>query len=327
MDGSTTKKIGVLLGMIIGISYIFSSNLYAKNISSGLIKMMSKPAGIKRLAKDIGPVVTKKMRVDEFRKLFPKIPPGKITNAMLTVGAVQKKFVSHSPFAKKILNHVNEPGEVLRQFAKYGDEYPAIAQKVSTNITKNIDKIPTMSSKELKKLGMSKNMTKKLKNTSLSFKSEKYISDAFVRTVKRTGKKGYEQFKKIIKWGVKNPKTAAITTAFLWYITDPEGFSESVQWTGQKIGESTIEIATKPVEGFLQGLKEKALGKNLPYSIIAVIIALIVFVGPIRRLLLLPFKILGRKIDGFVDKKKSAISNEKVVQTNSHKKKKTSMYR
>ena len=327
MDGSTTKKIGVLLGIIIGISYIFSSNLYAKNISSKLFKMMSEPEGIKRLAKDVGPVVTKKMSVDDFRKLFPKIPPSKITNAMLTVGAVQTKFVSHSPFAKKFLHHVNEPGEALRQFAKYGDEYPAIAQKVSTNITKNIDRIPAISSKELKKLGMPDSMVKQLKNTSLSFKSEKYISDAFVRTVKRTGKKGYEQFKKIIKWGVKNPKTATITTAFLWYIADPEGFLESFQWAGQKIGESSIEIATKPVEGFLKGLKEKALGKNLPYSIIAVIIALIVFVGPIRRLLLLPFKILGRKIDGFVDEKKSTSSHEKAAQTNSHKKKKTSMYK
>jgi len=323
MDGSTAKKISILLG----ISFIFFTNVYAKSISSGLMEMMSKSSGLKRLAKDVGPIVTKRIGVDEFKKLFPKIPKSKITDAMLTVGTVQKKFISHGPFAKNFLHHVKEPGEVLRQFAKYGDEYPSIAQKVSANITKNIDSIATMSSKELKNMGMADGMIKKLKNTGPNFKSEKYISDAFVHTLKRTGKKGYEQFKKIIKWGIKNPTPAMITASFLWYITDPEGFSESFNVAGQKIGGFVSDAATKPVEGLLQGLKEKALGKNLPYSIIAVIIAIIVFVGPLRRLLFLPLKVLGKKIDGFVDKKRSTISNKKVEKANRNGKKKKSMYR
>jgi len=272
------------------------------------ILKQSKPV-VRNLSREVTPSGIKLLKKSDVRKIIPSIPLRRITPEIVSIATMGKKFADGGKFAKKFINTVPDPGEVLRQASKYGSGYVKTAERVSKSFIKHSDDLLFLSKKTMKKgdLPFSKKILP-------NFKKPKFVNEKLVEVLKRTGKKGYEVTAKITKWAAAHPNSSLSAIALAWYMTDPEGFSVALNKSGKTVAEfitTTVSSAAGGVgQGAIEGFTNILTSKRIPSVIVGVLIALLIFVRPVRRFALTPFKIIGQKMNETADKyeKKSSHS-------------------
>lgn len=276
-----------------------------------LKKLLPEAKSLKKIAREL-PAGTKKLSKSDIRKALPDIDPKKLTPDLLKVAAVGSKIEKSGKFGSKFINNVGDPAEVIRQYGRYGPTYLKTAETFSKTVGPHAQTLAKMSNKELKKFG---NLTK---NTIGKFTKEDFAQSAFVSTVRRTGKHGYETFNKIAKWANAHRKSAFAAGLLIWYTTDPEGCIDTIGDVGHFLGKGGTEVTTKVSSEIGRGAKEAVLeiwrGASRQYFIIGTLLLLIIFLLSnriCRRLLFFPLKMIGGKLNTYMDRKETQTGETK----------------
>lgn len=315
-------KIAVVMFLVISILF------HSLDANAGKYSFLSKifkqsDTTVRKLAKDVAPASRKLMKKADIRKIVPDIPLRKITPDISRIASMGRKFADQGKFATKFINSVPDPGEVLRQFSKYGPNYTKTAQKVSKSFARHSDELLALS----KKAGKSVKLPFSAK-TLPRFKNPKHVNEMFIRVLKRTGKKGYEITKKIAKWSADNPSKALGAVALAWFMIDREGFIVKLEESGKTLGEFITTIVGSVVagagHGMTEGIKKVLTSNNIAYVFFGFFVILVFLVRPVRRFAFIPFKIIGNKMDECADKHDSYKKPEKTSQTSDKIKKEDS---
>jgi len=313
------KKLVLIFGAIFCLSVIIVPTVEAA----------SKWAFVKKLTKKDEKALSGIARNVNKSRLIRKLPDAAtlsrkldIPQKMLISPAVRKmtlvgeEVIAHGAFASKMLNKSSMPEIVLKQYSHYGKkQYLNIAESVSKLMTKSRSGIYVSLSK-LK--GKYKGMNDIINN----FHNGKYDNDVFVRTIKRTGKRGMN----VLGWLSKHPKLAATGAATAWYLHDPEGFEDALASSGKKLGAFVGESMGNASSGLLEGVLNGILRSLASHSMVSVITAglfiglvlLLVISRTFRRLLLFPFGILSNKANAKMDEMEKPIEPRKSSHHENH---------
>jgi len=292
------------LNKMIYIFLIITPLLLAQNANAGRYGFISRilrnsDSGIKKLAKEIAPKTGKLLKKADIRKIIPDIPLKRITPGVEAIVTMGKKFTDQGRFATKFINSVPNPGEVLRQASKYGTGYLKTAKNVSKAFIKHSASLVRLSKKQLS------NGNKKLIEFLPKFKNQKFVSEKFVDVLKKTGKKGYKITSELASLAKKYPKSAAFTAGLAWYMVDPESFTVALRKSGQTVTEFVSKTFSSVSEGVGHGLvnsiNDVLHSNNLSFFMLG-FLGLTFFIKPVRRFALIPFRMIGNKMENFSDK-------------------------
>ena len=291
--------------------------------------MGSNSKQIKRIAKEIPESsVIKRINVSSLKKSLPNINPAKLSPDFLKLAAVGEQIAKTSKFSNRFINQSPNPMEIILQYSKYGKPYLKTAETFSKTVVAHAGKLSKASAKQLKKFGnLSKDTIKK-------FKKEDFTNSAFVSVVRRTGKKGYETIKTITQWARKNKTLIAGPALLIWYTTDPEGCTDTIGDIFEFLAKAATDILGKSAEGVGRGVMtsltdmwNQSISQHLIIGALLLLTILALCFRSIRRLVFLPFKIVGNKLNNNMDRKEANMGqrtrapDKKVKQTTSQMKK------
>lgn len=244
--------------------------------------------GLKRLLPDAGKL-SRKFDLPEHMLTSP---------AVRKLAVAGEEIVSHGAFASRMLNKSDMPELVIHQYTRFGKKtYLKVAESVGRTMTTS----KTAISASLSKLkGKYKGMNKIINK----FNDGSYDDDLFVRTIRKTGKRGME----VLGWMANNPKLTLAGAGTAWYLLDPESFEDALATSGQKLGEfiggGIVNVSAGVGAGVATGL-QKSFSLHSMSSIIGGVLAiglvLMMFSKTIRRLLLFPFTMMGKKANEKMD--------------------------
>jgi len=248
------KKIIIFILLLVSISNakIFNLSVFESKIIGKNIKMLSKELStsphIKKMA-------------------LKKITINKASTDI--VASVALSIANKSNFGDKLMATTALPTAVIRQYAKYGDNY-----------------LLTMKEFNKKSLALSTQSIKKIKNKfpsmpKINFKNSEDFNNKMVKALQFTGRKGWKVSQQLWKLAKANPKSTVVTSLFAWYITDPKSFFEQKEKLITFIG-STVEEGASDVtkltfgassgiaDGFMSIAKEKMTLSNIIVFILAI---------------------------------------------------------
>lgn len=253
----------------------------------------------------------KKTDISTIKKSLPDIDVKRLDPDVIKLASVGGEIAKTSNFANKFINNAPDPANIISQYTKYGRPYLKTAQKFSKTVVSHAASINKLSTKQLSKFG---NISKE---TIVKFKDKDFANSAFVSVLKRTGKIGYETINKINQLVNKYPKSSITAGLFIWFSVDPESFLDSVKDVGvyaSSFATQTTSALTEGVgEGVLTNLKsvwdDSAKKKNVFVGGIFFLIIALFSLRIIRRVLFFPFRIMGSRLNTYMDKKEENIGN------------------
>ena len=178
------------------------------------------------------------------------------------VSSVALSIANKSKFGDKLMATTTYPTAVIRQYAKYGDNYLVTIKEFSekslalssTGIKNLKDKFPSM--------------------PKINFKTSEEFNDKMVKTLQFTGKKGWEASQQLAKLAKAHPKSTVVAGLYAWYVTDPNSFFEQkdklIASVGSTLEEGVSDVtklalgaSTGIVNGFISIAKEKMTLSNI----------------------------------------------------------------
>jgi hypothetical protein len=226
-----------------------------------------------------------------------------------TVSSVALAIANKSKFGDKLMATTASPTAVMRQYAKYGDNY-----------------LVTMKTFNQKSLALSSKSIKSLKDKfpsmpKINFKNSEAFNNKMVKTLQVTGKKGWEVSKQLAKLAKAHPKSTLVAGAYAWYVTDPKSFFEKKEelmvFIGSTLKEGvsdvtklTLTAGSGIAEGFISTVKEKMTFSNT----IVLILAIFSFIlWKLRTYIKRYFKV---KLENGLEKAKNKSGNRNNTQNN-----------
>jgi len=299
MKRVTSKIIALSIGTMFLMSMLAIPPAEASKSSYILHLIKTDKKQLAKIARDIPMSNT----VAPIARLSKKL---NIPQHLLTSPAVRKMVVvgedieSHGAFASKMLNNSSIPEQVIRQYSRYGkSHYLDVAESVSKTMTSPSKSRITAALSKL--AGKYKGMNKVINK----FNAGKYDDDIFVRNIRKGRKQAWNTF----SWLAAHPKAAMAGVATAWYLTDPEGFEDTLHQSGQSIGafvtDSMVSVSAGVGEGVstgvIQGLGGHSITAVIGGGLIIMLVLLAFFVKTFRRLLLFPFRLFGIKANAKMD--------------------------
>jgi hypothetical protein len=306
----------VLTTVVIVMLFLLATPVSAKKTGpysfvSKLMRQNSKTIG--KIADEIPTnAVIKKTDISTIKKSLPDIEVKRLNPDVLKLASVGGEIAKTSNFANKFINNSPDPANIISQYTRYGKPYLKTAQKFSKTVVSHAASLNKLSTKQLSKFG---NLSKE---TIVKFKNEDFAKSAFVSVLKRTGKIGYETMKRITQMVNKYPKSSVVAGLLIWFSTDPESFLDSVK----DVGAYASSFATQTTSALAEGVGEGII-KNLKTTLGDSTKQIYVFIGGIflmitallslritRRLIFFPFRILGSKLNSYMDHKEANIAKQ-----------------
>ena len=290
---------------------VFAGKTGSYKFINKLLKTNSKQ--LKRITKQIpDSSLIKKVDISKIKKSLPNINVTKLSPDVLRLAAVGGQIAKSSKFANRFINQAPNPAEIILQYSKYGKSYLKTAQTFSKTVVTHAGDLSKASAKRLKKFG---NLSK---DTIAKFKKETFANSAFVTVVRRTGKKGYETIKKITKWAANNPGKTGAAALLIWYATDPEGCTDSIRDVAEFLAEGASDIIVKSTEGIGKGLSasltkmwEGPIREHFLTGTLLLIAIIILCSRITRRLIFFPLRIVGDRLNSYMDKREANIGHRK----------------
>jgi len=298
---------------MIGILYCFGL------VASPMAEAASKWSFISKLAKKNRHEITK-IAKDLAIKGSKEVPdaltlsrkfnlPAKIfrSPAMRKMALTGEKIVAHGAGSSRMLNQSSMPELVIKQYSRYGkDKYLNVAKAVRKSMTATKKRTSAA-------LNTLQNKYKGMNEVINKYNAGGYNDDIFVRTMKKTGKRG----RAIFDWVAKHPKSSAAAAVAAWYLYDPEGFEEALQKSGETlgnfVGESVVNISSGVAEGAGAGLARSFGVHSITSFVVGGVMIGLVLLGALsktfRRLLLFPFTMLGKKANAKMDSMEDNVTN------------------
>jgi hypothetical protein len=190
-------------------------------------------------------------------------------NSVDRVSSVALAIANKSKFGDKLMATTDSATAVIRQYAKYGENY-----------------LVTMKEFNQKSLALSSQNIKSLKDKfpsmpKISFKTSEAFNNKMVKTLQVTGKKGWETSQELAKLAKAHPKSTLVAGAYAWYVTDPKSFFEKKEELMAFIGSTlkegvsdvtklTLTAGSGIAEGFISTVKEKMTFSNTIVLILAI---------------------------------------------------------
>lgn len=219
---------------------VFNKSIVGKNIGKLSKELTTSPHIQKMVLKD---VALKKTSTD-------------------VVSSVALAIANKSKFGDELMATTASPTAVIRQYAKYGDNY-----------------LVTMKEFNKKSLALSADSIKSLKDKfpsmpKISFKTSKEFNDKMVKTLQFTGKKGWEASQQLAKLAKAHPKSTVVAGLYAWYVTDPNSFFEQKDKLIASVGSTLREVVSDVTkltlgassgiaDGFMSVVKEKMTLSNI----------------------------------------------------------------
>ena len=226
---------------------VFTKKIIGKNIGKLSKELSTSPHIQKMVLKDVA--LNKKSSSD-------------------VVSFVALAIANKSKFGDKLIATTAYPTDVIRQYAKYGDNY-----------------LVTMKEFNKKRLSLTPNSLKSLKDKfpsmpKINFKTSQEFNDKMVKTLRFTGKKGWEASQELAKLAKKYPKSTAVAGLYAWYVTNPNSFFEQKDRLIASVGSTlkegvsdvtklTLGASSGIADGFISVVKEKMTLSNIIVLILA----------------------------------------------------------
>jgi len=304
---------GIICGLI-ALSVISSPVFGAKSDVFGFVrKLVTNDAGkLKRIAGGISPgSAVRKLGAGDIRKSLPDIDRKKLTPDVLKLTAIGNKIAESGRFGSRFINGVSKPAEAIRQYSRYGAKYVDTGESFATTVMKHAGNLSELSPGKLKKYG---NLSK---GTIAKFGKEGFVNSSFVSVIRKTGKQGYETIKKIGRWAKDHPKSSAAAALLIWYSTDPEGCTDAVGDVSEFLAKSGSEMVTEVGSGIGKGVSETLTEKwqepSRQYFLMGAAILLsflVICIRLVRRIIFFPFKVMGLKLNAYMDRKEARLEQK-----------------
>ena len=324
MSWISNKKMVYVMCFLVGISVFASPVLARKTAPYDFVKKLLplNNKTVKKIAKAIpGDALIKKTDIASIRKSLPDINIKRLNPDILKLAAVGGQIAKTSKFANRFINKAPNPADIISQYSKYGKPYLKTAQTFSKTVVTHASDLGKASAKQLKKFG---NLSK---DTIAKFKNEDFANSAFVSVVRKTGKKGYETIKKITLLAKKYPKSAVTAALLIWYTTDSEGFLDSVKDVSAfaaTFGTETVGALTEGAgRGIVTHYKQMWVDPvRQQYLLVGGIFLLAIIILSFRitrRLVFFPFRVVGSRLNTYMDHREANIDKRKPHHANKAK--------
>jgi len=189
------------------------------------------------------------------------------------VSSVALAIATKSKFGDKLMATTAYPTAVIRQYSKYGDKYLATMKEFNT-------KSLSLSAKSIKSL-----KDKFPSMPKINFKNSEDFNNKMVKTLRFTGKKGWQTSQELAKLAKAHPGSTVVAGLCAWYATDPESFFEEKEKLKAFVGSTLKEVVSDVTEVILQastgiadGFMSTVKAKMTLSNIIVFIMAFFAFV-------------------------------------------------